>query len=299
MKRKAAELQEVSRDEAEEGSEDQTSHSNSDSTDSSRTAGSEDSTSGSDSEGNEEVDVNFEFFDPQEVDFHGLKALLQTYLDGSPYNCSELVDTVIKQKTVGTVVKTTDSVDPIALLTVLPLRRYTSLTCLKEIKTYVGAKCNSKTQQSFQQAWDDAHTGLLLSERLVNCPPQLAPPLNQALFDEITWAQEDEPTQELRDSFKLKQYILVSRVFTDPSAPLAAQTKKQKVGKPQDAVIVYARPEDEFYHKHCSWSCTFPITTREVEKDELHPLRMVLGITSQQAVSARQEMDQVVGNAAT
>jgi len=55
------------------------------------------------------------------------------------------------QKTVGTVVKTTDSVDPIALLTVLPLRRYTSLTCLKEIKAYLGAKCDSKTQQSFQQ----------------------------------------------------------------------------------------------------------------------------------------------------
>lgn len=62
-------------------------------------------------------------------------------------------------------------------------------------------------------------------------------------------------------------------------------------GKLQDAVIVYARPEDEFYHKHCSWSCTFPITTREVEKDELHPLRMVLGITSQQAVSARCDTD--------
>ena len=48
------------------------------------------------------------------------------------------------------------------------------------------------------QAWDAAHTGLLVSERLVNCPPQLAPPLNQALFDEIEWAQEDEPTQVIR-----------------------------------------------------------------------------------------------------
>ena len=45
------------------------------------------------------------------------------------------------------------------------------------------------------QTWGDAHTGLLLSERLVNAPPQLAPPLNQALFDELEWAQEDEPTQ--------------------------------------------------------------------------------------------------------
>ena len=55
----------------------------------------------------------------------------------------------------------------------------------------------------------------------------------------------------------------------------------------QEPVIVYARPEDEFYHKHCKWSYTFPIASREVEKDELHPLRMVLGITPQQAASAR------------
>ena len=55
----------------------------------------------------------------------------------------------------------------------------------------------------------------------------------------------------------------------------------------QEPVIVYARPEDEFYHKHCKWSYTFSIASREVEKDELHPLRMVLAITPQQAASAR------------
>ena len=58
-----------------------------------------------------------------------------------------------------------------------------------------GASCMLKTELALLKAWDAAHTGLLLSERLVNCPPQLAPPLNQALFDEVTWAQEDEPTQ--------------------------------------------------------------------------------------------------------
>ena len=129
------------------------------------------------------------------------------------------------QKTVGTVVKTTDSVDPIAVLTVLPLKRYTALKCLKEIRSYLEAKCTGKVKHQLQQvsccqllyctilglciilqptadradrvlqSWDDPNCGLLLSERLVNCPPQLAPPLNQALFDEVAWAQEDEPTQ--------------------------------------------------------------------------------------------------------
>ena len=45
------------------------------------------------------------------------------------------------------------------------------------------------------QLWEAPDTGLLVSERLINCPPQLAPPLQQALFDEVSWAIDDEPTQ--------------------------------------------------------------------------------------------------------
>lgn len=45
------------------------------------------------------------------------------------------------------------------------------------------------------QLWARADTGMLISERLVNCPPQLAPPLHQALFEEVAWATEDEPSQ--------------------------------------------------------------------------------------------------------
>lgn len=35
------------------------------------------------------------------------------------------------------------------------------------------------------------------------------------LFDEIEWATEDEPTEELQESFKFKKYILLTRVFED------------------------------------------------------------------------------------
>ena len=115
--------------------------------------------------------------------------------------------------------------------------------------------------------------------------------------------------QVLRDSFKLKHYILVSRVFTDPSTTITS-TKKQKVthsilclsnqlavhclmhsdivqAQSKEPVIIYARPEDEFYHKHCSWSYTFPVTNRDIDKDELQPLRMVLAITPQKVTTAR------------
>ena len=58
--------------------------------------------------------------------------------------------------------------------------------------------------------------GLVINERLLNCPPQLASPLHHSLFDEeIPWAVEDEPTEELRDSFKFKGYLFISRVYRD------------------------------------------------------------------------------------
>lgn len=95
MKRKAQTLDEGSEDNTADESDEQSSETSSGSGATGSELEGSDSDSGSD--GKSEVDVDFEFFDPQEVDFHGLKALLQTYLDGSTFNCSELVDTVIKQ----------------------------------------------------------------------------------------------------------------------------------------------------------------------------------------------------------
>jgi protein BCP1 len=45
----------------------------------------------------DKIDVNFEFYDPKESDFHGLKALLHSYLDGQQYDSSPLVDAIIEQ----------------------------------------------------------------------------------------------------------------------------------------------------------------------------------------------------------
>ena len=68
----------------------------------------------------------------------------------------------------------------------------------------------------YAQAWRSDRAGLVINERLLNCPPQLASPLHHSLFDEeIPWAVEDEPTEELRDSFNFKAYLFLSRVYRD------------------------------------------------------------------------------------
>jgi len=43
----------------------------------------------------------------------------------------------------------------------------------------------------------DEHVGLIVSQRVMNLPPQLLPHLYDGLFDEISWAMEDEVRQHL------------------------------------------------------------------------------------------------------
>ena len=45
------------------------------------------------------------------------------------------------------------------------------------------------------QAWRAEGSALVVSERLINCPPQLAPPLQRGLFEEIAAAAEEGETQ--------------------------------------------------------------------------------------------------------
>jgi hypothetical protein len=63
-------------------------------------------------------------------------------------------------------------------------------------------------------------------------------------------------------------------------------------------VLVYLRPEDEFLHKHCVWSTTFPVEGKVVGKDDLQPLRMVLLVEAANIPLVRKALDSTVGNMA-
>ena len=54
-----------------------------------------------------------------------------------------------------------------------------------------------------------------------------------------------------------------------------------------EELVVYTRPEDEFYHKYCSVSFTFPSGKRPSQEDELEALRLVMLLTAEQATKAR------------
>lgn len=64
-----------------------------------------------------------------------------------------------------------------------------------ELKDFLLKACQEKDVQDnlISLLGEQAQfVGLMVSQRLVNLPPQLLPPLYDALFDEVSWATEDE-----------------------------------------------------------------------------------------------------------
>ncbi|KAL2545956.1 putative CDK inhibitor P21 binding protein [Forsythia ovata] len=192
------------------------------------------------------VQADFTFFDPKPGDFHGVKVLLQTYL-------------------VGTVVKIENDEDDgvYSVITALNLGRYQDNKCMIELKEYLLKVCQGKDVLAKLRSLMGEHVrdvGLLVSQRVVNLPPQLLPPLYDALFDEVSWATEDEPTEELRSSFRFKFYLIISKIY---------KTRFKGPSRSEDEAIIYIKPEDEIFHELSSWSFSFPLPAQQVTTNEL------------------------------
>ncbi|CAI8617280.1 unnamed protein product [Vicia faba] len=245
------------------------------------------------------VQADFAFFDPKSNDFHGVKTLLQTFLDVEEWDLSGFVDLILEQTTVGTVVKVEDDEDEgvFALATALNLWRYREQRCIIQLKEFLLHKvCQEKriADQLRLLLGEQAHNlGLLVSQRVVNLPPQLLPHLYDSLFNEVSWATEDEPTEDLRNSFKFKHYIILSKIYKHKNAE---QKRKQSYDS-DDEAIVYVKPEDEIFHKLSSWSFCFPLRTQQPAPHELKNYRsmgLIMAVEADKIPAFRQELGSLI-----
>ncbi|KAG9119969.1 Mss4p nuclear export [Ceratobasidium sp. 392] len=185
------------------------------------------------------VDVDFEFFDPAQIDYLAIKRLLNQLFswDSPNFHVEKLTELILSQPLLGSTVKT-DGIesDPYALLSVININVHKDHPSIRAIVDYLLDKVapNSATSSTLAallspQALGSAsgHTGLIISERLINMPPQIMAPMYKMLGDEIQWAiEENEP-------YNFDNFIVVSRCFRfsdeEESASGAIQpTKKQK-----------------------------------------------------------------------
>lgn len=207
------------------------------------------------------MNVDFEYFDPSpEVDFHGLKTLLRQLfdVDNQLFDLSELTEMILAQPLLGSTVKCdgTES-DPYAFLTVLNLHEHRAKAVVKQLTKYLTSKAGAlKTLANLLGTDSKAQVGLILTERFVNMPHQIVPPMYTMLQEEVQWANDE------KEPYNFTHYLILSKTYTEVASKLDAEDdrpskKSRKANKDGSGDLFYFHPEDEVLAKHAVGTCGF------------------------------------------
>ncbi|TRX96965.1 hypothetical protein FHL15_002271 [Xylaria flabelliformis] len=204
----------------------------------------------SDDEDFDMVNVDFEWFNFNEkIDFHGTKSLIRQLfdVDATLFDVSALADLILSQSSIGSTVKTDgEEADPFAFLTALNVQEHREKKPMAQLISYLSEK--AKGVESLAPIIPELlasgqHVGLVLSERLINMPSEIAPPLYSMLIEEIQDAVDD------KEPYEFTHYLIVSKTYHEIESTLVEERKKKK-GKQDGATLHYFHPEDEVLQKH-------------------------------------------------
>lgn len=106
----------------------------------------------------------------------------------------------------------------------------------------------SKLEELVEQS-TSARIGLILTERLVNIPSEVVPPMYKMLLEEISWAIEE------KEPYSFTHYLILSKTYREISSALDTEdTPKSKKQKKADrkgtSEVFYFHPEDEVLQRH-------------------------------------------------
>ena len=214
------------------------------------------------------LDVDFEYFDPSpSIDFHGLKSLLRQLfdVDNQLFDLSELTDMILAQPLLGSTVKCEGSEsDPYAFLTVLNMHERRNKGVIQQLRKYLTARIVATGHADtlltnmiklFNGDIKDAQVGLILSERLINMPAQIVPPMYTMLQEEIQWANDE------KEPYNFTHYLVVSKTYTEVASELDTEDsrpqKKAKSKSDGSSQMFYFHPEDEVLHRFATAKCSF------------------------------------------
>ncbi|KAI9752312.1 MAG: Mss4p nuclear export [Lichina confinis] len=218
------------------------------------------------------LEAEFEWFDPQpDNDFHGLKALLRQLFDVDAHmlDLSALTDLILSQPLLGSTVKVEgNESDPFAFLTVLNLREHQDKAVIRDLQAYLARKCASVPSMArlaqLMSASPTAATGLILTERLVNVPPEVVPPMYTMLLEEMQWARDE------KEPYEFSSYVIISKVYAEVESSADLQQgrpskKKRSKGSGGDSGSFYFHPEDEVLHKHAAEHGSYGFSRQDVD----------------------------------
>ncbi len=214
------------------------------------------------------MDIDFDFFDPKPIDFHGNKSLLKQVFaeDAETMDLSALSELIIAQPFLGSTVKVSEDGedDPYALMTLLSLQQHKDLAAVKQLKQYLLGRIETAPQKESAEKFKsllDSNIGWLINERLINMPPQIVPPLLTMLNEELGWVIDDASPrflsyQSLIDSqkkpFDFEYVFMICKMYNEKESaveddeddePAEKRKKKAKVSLTE----MFVQPEEEIF----------------------------------------------------
>ncbi|XP_066457237.1 BRCA2 and CDKN1A-interacting protein [Eleutherodactylus coqui] len=216
----------------------------------------EDDESEEDEEVNEEVNVEFEAHTISDGDHDGIKKLLKQLFLKAHVNTAELADLLIQQNHIGSVIKQAETMEGsddddddeddhvFGFISLLNLTERKGTPCVDQVKELILDRCENSCEQSFLQQLDKMLNdngkpiGLLLSERFINVPAQIALPMYQQLQKELAEAQRTN-----KPCGKCYYYLIISKTFTE------AAKKSIGDGTQGKEEMMFANAEEEFFYE--------------------------------------------------
>eukprot|EP01027_Heterolobosea_sp_BB2_P011091 GEZU01016180.1.p2 GENE.GEZU01016180.1~~GEZU01016180.1.p2 ORF type:complete len:349 (-),score=146.59 GEZU01016180.1:1573-2619(-) len=184
--------------------------------------------SDSEEEAGEELEVSFDVNEVFEEDFHGIQLLVRNMLDGNEFYAGELADLILKEKEISSVVKIPydtseenidmDFNDTFGVISCINVNQK-GVKCIDQLQKYMMDNCTDaakkeQLQALFKSATADAgntksQLGLIVNERVLNMPPQLAPHLHYNLFKEINKVAKE------RKDVRFENFIIITKVYQE------------------------------------------------------------------------------------
>lgn len=203
----------------------------------------------------ETINVEFMGYPAEDSDFHGIKRMIQQTFRGLEVDISGVADTIISQNYVGSVIKQimdddddeeeesemqqtgdteNDAHQVFGVSTVLNLTSRKDEAPIAGLRTALVEKCGTNGTDSTNQLLRDIlgneskHIGLLISERLVNLPPQFVLPVFESMMQEI------EKAKAKKMPYDFAYVLMICKIYKEK--------KKQKQSED-----MFANPEEEIF----------------------------------------------------
>ena len=131
-------------------------------------------------------------------------------------------------------------------------------------------------------AWGAEGVGLVVCERVLNLPLELAHPLQASLQNDLKQVAS-----------KVSKFLMLSRVFVEKAkkaggggGEAGGKRRKKQRAEAAAAEMEFVRPEDEFFLARAQWSFRFPCAGKSSGGQDLLPHRLAMLIDARGVAQA-------------